>query len=186
MIYGFHLGAALGERIGLTDEEWALIGPLLPAERGRGCRPAQDDRRYFEGTMCTARTGAQRRHSARRIRQMEQRLPQISAMGRNRCVRGDARNAGRTGRAGSKRLADRAAASAPSSMPGAMRKAARSASSPSPQSSYGDPLSTSARLRPGVEFHPEVFGVEMRFLDKSSPIGHFDRPVLEAQQFRLP
>lgn len=31
--------AALGERIGFTDEEWALIGPLFSAERGRGCRP---------------------------------------------------------------------------------------------------------------------------------------------------
>ena len=47
----------MGERIGLTDEEWALIGPLLPAEHGRGCRPAQDNRRYFEGMMWLARTG---------------------------------------------------------------------------------------------------------------------------------
>ncbi|RUU83714.1 transposase, partial [Mesorhizobium sp. M7A.F.Ca.MR.176.00.0.0] len=54
--------AALGERIGVSDEEWALIGPLLPAERGRGCRPAQDNRRYFEGMMWMARTGAQWRH----------------------------------------------------------------------------------------------------------------------------
>src|SRR3546814_1220170 len=56
------LEAALGERIGVADEEWALIGPLLPAERGRGCRPAQDNRRYFEGMMWIARTGAQWRH----------------------------------------------------------------------------------------------------------------------------
>jgi transposase len=56
------LEEALGERIGLTDEEWRLIGPLLPAERGRGCRPAQDNRRYFEGMMWLARTGAQWRH----------------------------------------------------------------------------------------------------------------------------
>jgi hypothetical protein len=34
LIQGFHLGAVLGERIGLTDEEWALIGPLLPADEG--------------------------------------------------------------------------------------------------------------------------------------------------------
>lgn len=52
----------MGERIGVADEEWALIGPLLPAERGRGCRPAQDNRRYFEGMMWIARTGAQWRH----------------------------------------------------------------------------------------------------------------------------
>jgi transposase len=62
LIQGFFLEEALGERIGLTDEEWALIGPLLPPERGRGCRPAQDNRLYFEGMMWMARTGAQWRH----------------------------------------------------------------------------------------------------------------------------
>jgi transposase len=49
----------LGERIGLTDEDWAVIGPLLPPERGRACRPAHDNRRFFEGMMWVARTGAQ-------------------------------------------------------------------------------------------------------------------------------
>ncbi|MCX7324664.1 MAG: transposase [Hyphomicrobiales bacterium] len=62
MIHGFFLEETLGERVGLSDEEWTLIGPLLPAERGRGCRPAQDNRRYFEGMMWLARTGAQWRH----------------------------------------------------------------------------------------------------------------------------
>ena len=52
----------MGERIGLTDGEWALIGPLLPPERGRGCRPAQDNRLYFEGMLWMARTGSQWRH----------------------------------------------------------------------------------------------------------------------------
>lgn len=52
----------MGERIGVSDDEWALIGPLLPAERGRGCRPADDNRRYFEGMVWMARTGAQWRH----------------------------------------------------------------------------------------------------------------------------
>lgn len=52
----------MGERIGVTDEEWAVIGPLLPPEHDRGCRPAQDNRRYFEGMMWIARTGAQWRH----------------------------------------------------------------------------------------------------------------------------
>ena len=42
--------------------EWEVIGPLLPPEHGRGCRPAQDDRPYFEGMMWIARTGAQWRH----------------------------------------------------------------------------------------------------------------------------
>ena len=52
----------MGERIGVTDEEWEVIGPLLPPEHGRGCRPAQDNRPYFEGMMWIARTGAQWRH----------------------------------------------------------------------------------------------------------------------------
>ena len=49
----------MGERIGLSEAEWEIVGALLPAERGRGCRPAQDNRRYFEGMMWIARTGAQ-------------------------------------------------------------------------------------------------------------------------------
>ena len=52
----------MGERIGVTDEEWAIIGPLLPAERGRRAQPAQDNRRYFEGMLWIARTGSQWRH----------------------------------------------------------------------------------------------------------------------------
>jgi transposase len=52
----------MGERIGVSDNEWALIGPLLPAERGRGCRPAGDSRPYLEGMMWMARTGGQWRH----------------------------------------------------------------------------------------------------------------------------
>src|SRR3546814_11677852 len=59
---GWLLEAALGERIGVTDEEWEVIGALLPPEHGRGCRPAQDNRPYFEGMMWIARTGAQWRH----------------------------------------------------------------------------------------------------------------------------
>lgn len=53
---------ALDETIGATDAEWALIGPLLPSETGRGCRPAGDNRRLFDGMMWMARTGAQWRH----------------------------------------------------------------------------------------------------------------------------
>ena len=49
----------MGERIGVTNEEWAIIGPLLPSERGRWARPAQDNRRYFEGMLWIARTGSQ-------------------------------------------------------------------------------------------------------------------------------
>jgi len=43
----------------VSDDEWALIGPLLPPERGRGCRPAGDNRPYFEGMMWMARSEAQ-------------------------------------------------------------------------------------------------------------------------------
>jgi transposase len=52
----------VGERIGVTDAEWAIIGPLLPPERGRWARPAEDNRRYFEGMLWIARTGSQWRH----------------------------------------------------------------------------------------------------------------------------
>ena len=50
MVQRCHLEAALGERIGLSDAEWEIVGALLPAERGRGCRPAQDNRRYRRWT----------------------------------------------------------------------------------------------------------------------------------------
>jgi len=59
LIQGCLLEAALCERIGVSDEDWGLIGPLLPPERGRGCRPAGDNRPYFEGMLWIARTGAQ-------------------------------------------------------------------------------------------------------------------------------
>jgi transposase len=59
LIQGCHLEAALGKRIGSSDAEWEIVAALLPSERGRGCRPAQDNRRYFEGMMWIARTGAQ-------------------------------------------------------------------------------------------------------------------------------
>ena len=41
----------------VTDEHWAIIGPLLPSERGRGCRPCHDNRRFFDGMMFSLRTG---------------------------------------------------------------------------------------------------------------------------------
>ncbi len=49
----------MNERVGVTDAEWAVISPLLPAERGRWSRPAQDNRRYFEGMLWIARSGSQ-------------------------------------------------------------------------------------------------------------------------------
>jgi len=41
----------------LTDEEWEVIGALLPTERGRACRPAQDNRRFLNGMLYVLRTG---------------------------------------------------------------------------------------------------------------------------------
>ena len=46
----------------VTDAAWAIIGPLLPSERGRWARPAQDNRRYFSGMMWIMRTGSQWRY----------------------------------------------------------------------------------------------------------------------------
>nr|WP_237469200.1 IS5 family transposase [Gluconobacter sphaericus] len=41
----------------LTDREWAIIGPLLPPERGRWARPAKDNRRFLNGMLHVLRTG---------------------------------------------------------------------------------------------------------------------------------
>ena len=41
----------------LTDQEWAMIGPLLPPERGRWARPAGDNRRFFNGMLYVLRVG---------------------------------------------------------------------------------------------------------------------------------
>ncbi len=42
----------------LVDSEWAVIGPLLPPERGRWSRPAQDNRRFLNGMLWILRTGS--------------------------------------------------------------------------------------------------------------------------------
>lgn len=52
----------MGERIGVADEEWEVIGLPRPPEQGHGCRRAQDNRPYFEGMMWIVRTGVQWRH----------------------------------------------------------------------------------------------------------------------------
>jgi transposase len=148
------LEAAVGERIGVSDEEWALIGPLLPAERGRGCRPAGDNRRYFEGMMWVARTGAQWRHLPdeygkwnsvfRRYRRwigtgvfdaMLETLAELAGRERSAdmidstVVRAHHCAVGiKRGLKSQRRLADRAAASQPSSTPAATARVARSAS----------------------------------------------------------
>lgn len=41
----------------LTDDEWALVEGLLPAERGRWSRPALDNRRFLNGMLYVLRVG---------------------------------------------------------------------------------------------------------------------------------
>lgn len=41
----------------VTDAEWQIIGSLLPTERGRGCRPAHDNRRFLNGMLYVLRVG---------------------------------------------------------------------------------------------------------------------------------
>jgi transposase len=49
---------SMKRRFELSDEQWAPIGPLLPAERGRKARPAIDNRRMVNAILWVARTGA--------------------------------------------------------------------------------------------------------------------------------
>ena len=42
----------------LSETEWALIAPLLPAERGRVGRPSHDNRRVLNGILWVVRSGA--------------------------------------------------------------------------------------------------------------------------------
>ena len=144
----------MGERIGLSDEAWELIGPLLPPERGRGCRPASDNRPFFEGMMWMARTGSQWRQLPdeygkwnsvfRRYRRwveggvFDAMLETLAEMaGRDRTadmidstiVRAHHCAVGiKKGLGRPRRSAARAAASPPSSTPGAMAKVVHSAS----------------------------------------------------------
>lgn len=53
-------------RYELSDEQWAKIEPLLPGRRGRRGRPAQDNRRFVNGVMWIARSGAPWRDLPRR------------------------------------------------------------------------------------------------------------------------
>lgn len=41
----------------LSSAEWAIISPLLPSERGRWARPAQDNRRFLNGMLYVMRVG---------------------------------------------------------------------------------------------------------------------------------
>ena len=46
------------EEARLTDEQWALVRPLLPAQRGRIGRPPLDHRRVLGGILWVARPGS--------------------------------------------------------------------------------------------------------------------------------
>jgi transposase len=41
----------------LTNEEWSIIGRLLPSERGRKARPSHDNRRFLDGMLYVLRVG---------------------------------------------------------------------------------------------------------------------------------
>ena len=41
----------------LSNAEWAIVSPLLPSERGRWARPAQDNRRFLNGILYGMRVG---------------------------------------------------------------------------------------------------------------------------------
>jgi transposase len=41
----------------LSDAEWRIVGPLLPAEHGRKSRPSHDNRRYLNGMLHVLRVG---------------------------------------------------------------------------------------------------------------------------------
>src|SRR5262249_30517069 len=45
-------------RFEVTDEQWAIIGPLLPPEGGRRARPARNNRRMVNAMLWVLRTGA--------------------------------------------------------------------------------------------------------------------------------
>jgi transposase len=44
------------EEVGLTDEQWALVRPLLPPQRGGIGRPPNDHRRVLGGILWVAKT----------------------------------------------------------------------------------------------------------------------------------
>lgn len=41
----------------VSDEEWAIVGRLLPSERGRKARPAHDNRQFLNGMLHVLRVG---------------------------------------------------------------------------------------------------------------------------------
>src|ERR1700744_506982 len=50
----------------LTDEQWKIIGALLPPERGRKSRPARDNRMFLNGMLQVLRAGCPWRNMHKR------------------------------------------------------------------------------------------------------------------------
>jgi len=50
--------SAMRRRFELSDEQWQVIGPQLPPERGRKARPARNNRRMVNAMLWILRTGA--------------------------------------------------------------------------------------------------------------------------------
>nr|WP_235919292.1 transposase [Aureimonas psammosilenae] len=55
-MHGCLLEAALA-RGDLTDDEWSVLGELLPSERGRKARPPHDNRQFLDGMLFVLRAG---------------------------------------------------------------------------------------------------------------------------------
>ncbi len=81
-------------RFDLSDEEWAVIEPLLP-KGGRG-PPRVDDRRVLNGIFYILRTGGPMARPARALRSAHHRLQPLCALGAARHMEGDLRWACRT------------------------------------------------------------------------------------------
>ena len=52
------IAAIVPEEASLTDEQWALVRPLLPPQRGGIGRPPDDHRTVLGGILWVARTGS--------------------------------------------------------------------------------------------------------------------------------
>ncbi|MBR0560499.1 transposase [Neokomagataea anthophila] len=65
----------------LTDQEWLVIGPLLPPERGRWARPAGDNRLFLNGMLHVLQHRPPLAGHACALRKVELGLCQVPALG---------------------------------------------------------------------------------------------------------
>lgn len=68
----------------LSDAEWELIDPLLPPERDRWARLADDNRRFLNGMLHVLRVDCPQARYARAIRASGTRFMSGSDAGRSR------------------------------------------------------------------------------------------------------